>query len=113
MIFTRKEATEITGQPTKLFLVSPTLTETTISSMLSEMNKLQFSIKEEAEKLSECQRRLNKSTNQHVTELAYSAEAVKDEVNAKIKAQEEIVNPQIIKLTRRIQASNNKRDEKL
>ncbi len=96
----RKEATEVTGQPTKIALISPNLTETTISSILSEMNKLHFSLKEEADRLSECSRRLNKSTSQYVTELAYSAEAVKDEVNAKIKAQEEIVNPQIIKLTR-------------
>ena len=33
-----------------------------------------------------------------MTELDYAAEAVRDEANAKIKAQEEFVNPQIAKL---------------
>jgi len=96
----RKEAAEISGQFTKFALLSPTLPETTISSMMAEMNKVQLSLKEEAQQLSECLSRVNKSTSQYVTELAYDAEAVKDEADAKIKAQEEIVNPQILKLNR-------------
>ena len=94
----RKEAIEVTGQLAKLALLAPTLEEATISSMLTEMNKLQSFLREDTQRLSECLRLINKTTSQYITELDYAAEAVRDEANAKIKAQEEIVNPQIAKL---------------
>ena len=94
----RKEAVEVTAQPAKFASLAPTLEEATISSMLAEMGKLQSFLGEEAERLSECLRLINKTTNQFITELDYEAEAVRDEANAKIKAQEEFVNPQIAKL---------------
>ena len=62
------------------------------------MGKLQSFLREDAERLSECLRLVNKTTSQYITELDYAAEAVRDEANAKIKAQEEFVNPQIAKL---------------
>ncbi len=62
------------------------------------MNSLQSSLKEDADRFPECLRRVNKITSQYITELDYAAEAVKDEAAAKIKAQEEIINPQIFKL---------------
>ncbi len=95
----RKEATEVIIQP-KFALLSPSLQETAISSMLERMDKLQFSLKEDVEGLSECINRLNKLTSQYITELSYAAEAVKDEADAKIKAREELVKPQILKLNR-------------
>ena len=94
----RKEAVEVTGQPAKLAPLAPTLEEATISSMLTEMSKLQSFLREDAQRLSECLRLINKTTSQYITELDYAAEAVRDEANAKIKAQEEFVNPQIAKL---------------
>ena len=94
----RKEAIEVTGQPAKLAPLAPTLEEATISSMLTEMSKLQSFLREDAQRLSECLRLINKTTSQYITELDYAAEAVRDEANAKIKAQEEFVNPQIAKL---------------
>ncbi len=94
----RKEAVEVTGQPAKLAPLAPTLEEATISSMLTEMSKLQSFLREDAQRLSECLRLINKTTSQFITELDYAAEAVRDEANAKIKAQEEFVTPQITKL---------------
>ena len=94
----RKEAIEVTSQPAKLAPLAPTLEEATISSMLTEMNKLQSFLREDAQRLSECLRLINKTTSQYITELDYATEAVRDEANAKIKAQEEFVNPQITKL---------------
>ncbi len=93
-----KEAVEVTGQPAKLAPLAPTLEEATISSMLTEMDKLQSFLKEDSERLSECLRLVNKTTSQYITELDYAAEAVRDEANAKIKAQEEFVTPKIAKL---------------
>jgi hypothetical protein len=94
----RKEATEVTGQPADLALLSPSLEEATVSSMLTKIGELQAIIKEGAERLPECLRLLNKTTSQYITELDYAAEAVKDEANAKIKAQEEVINPKIASL---------------
>ena len=94
----RKEAVQLMGQPAKFAPLAPTLEEATISSMLTEMSKLKMFLREDAEKHSECLRLINKTTSQFITELDYAAEAVRDETNAKIKAQEEFVNPQIAKL---------------
>jgi hypothetical protein len=94
----RKEAIEVTGQPAKLPPLAPTLEEATISSMLTDMSKLQSFLREDAQRLSECLRLINKTTSQYITELDYAAEAARDEANAKIKAQEEFVTPQITKL---------------
>ena len=94
----RKEAMEVTGQPAKLAPLTPTLEEAPISSMVTEIGKLQSSLREDSQRLSECLRLVNKTTSQYITELDYAAEAVRDEANAKIKAQEEFVKPQITKL---------------
>ena len=94
----RKEAIEVTGQPAKLVPLAPSLEEATISSMLTDLTKLQSFLREDAQRLSECPRLINKTTSQYTTELDYAAEAVRDEANAKIKALEEFVTPQISKL---------------
>ena len=94
----RKEAVDVTVKPPNLALLTPTLQETAISSMLSEMGKLQMRLRDSAEKFPECLREINKITGQFMTEIDYAAEAAVDEVNAKIKAQEELVNPKVAKL---------------
>jgi hypothetical protein len=80
--------------------LSPTLDENTISSLIAMFGKLQLSLKEEAEMLPECIRLLNKITSQHITELNYEASAATEETDAKIRAQEELVNPKIAKLSK-------------
>jgi hypothetical protein len=95
-----KEAIEVIEQPPTIVPLTPSLKETTISSLMTEMNTLQSSLKENADMLLECLRRLSKTTSQYQTELDYASEAVKDETEAKIKAQEEILKPQIAKLNR-------------
>ena len=95
----RKEATEIVAQ-TNAGLLSPTLEENAVSSMLAEFDKLQSFLKEEAERLPECLRLINRTTSQYITELDYEAAAVVEETDAKIRAQEELVNPQVAKLNK-------------
>jgi hypothetical protein len=95
----RKQALEVTDQTfADLAFLPPLLEEATINSMLNELEKLQASLREDAEKLPEILRFINRTTSQYVTEINYDSEAVKEEADAKIKAQEEIVNPQIAKL---------------
>jgi hypothetical protein len=93
----RREATELTA-PQALLL--PTLDESAISMMLAELDKLQLSLKAEQEKLSEIIRTVKKITGQYMTELEYEAAAATEEVTAKIKAQEEFINPQIAKINK-------------
>jgi hypothetical protein len=95
----RKEAIEITAQANAA-LLSPVLEETTISSMIAEFDKLQSVQKEETERLPECKRLVNKTTSQYITELDYETAAAKEEADAKIRAQEELVNPKIAKLNK-------------
>ena len=95
----RKEATEAPAQASGA-LFSPIIEETAISSMLTELDKLKTFLREDAEKLQECTRQVNTATSQYITELDYEAEAVKEEADAKIRAQEELVNPKIAKLTK-------------
>ncbi len=95
-----KEASEVMGQLTKIALLNPNLQETTISSIITEMSRLQSSLEENADVFQECLRLVNKTTSQYITELDYSLEAVKDEAEAKIKAQEELVNPKTAALNK-------------
>ena len=95
----RKEAAETPPQ-TYAAAFSPVLEENAILSMLSEFDKLKSSLKEEAERLQECTKLVNLTTNQYITELDYEAAAVKEEADAKIRAQEEIVKPKISQLTK-------------
>lgn len=95
----RREAAEITGQP-NVALLSPALEEPAISAMLSEFEKLQSGLREEAEGLQENTRRVNKITSQYITELDYEASAAIEEADAKIRAQEELVNPKINKVNK-------------
>ncbi len=93
----RREATELTTPAT---LLAPILEETAISATLTELDNLQSLIREDQEKLPECIRLMKKTTSQYLTELDYEATAAKEEADAKIKAQEEFINPQIAKLNK-------------
>jgi hypothetical protein len=94
----RREAVEITGQTVNQALLPPILQEAAIASILKEIDDLQTRAKEDTEKLAECLRFINVTTSQYITDLDYAAEAVRDEANAKIKAQQEFINPKIATL---------------
>ena len=61
----RKEATEITTQPTNITPFPPLVQETAITSELSEMAKLQQKAKADAERVADCLRQVNKLTSQY------------------------------------------------
>jgi len=93
----RKEALETTQQ--NQGLLTPNLGESEIANSLNELETFLNGFREDADILSECLRQINRLTIQYVTELDYAAQAVKDEATAKTKAQEELINPQIAKLS--------------
>ena len=94
----RREAVEVTGPVGSYGLLSPSLEEAAVSVRLTEIVDLQAAAKEDLGRFSECMRLLNRETSGFVTELNYAAEAVRDEANAKIKAQQEFINPKIAAL---------------
>jgi hypothetical protein len=97
----RREASEITNQPmTTIVPFSPIIGEAAISPILTDLENLQISLKMDVEKLQACLRFMSKTTNQYITEMDYAAQAVKDEANAKIRAQKEIIDPKIAKLNK-------------
>jgi hypothetical protein len=93
----RREATELTAPAT---LLLPLLEESAVSTMLTDLDKLYMMLKDEQEKLSEIIRMIKKITSQYITELDYEAAAATEEANAKIKAQEEFINPQVAQLNK-------------
>jgi len=97
----RKEAVEIT-QPTPL--LRHILEENTISSTLSEMDKLQTYFRNEQAKAEEILRLINKISSQYISEIEFNAQAFKEEADAKIRAQEEFIKPQIAKLNKTFKA---------
>jgi hypothetical protein len=93
--FYRKEATEIEANAV---LLMPTLEEQAISQTLNQLDKLLAFYGEDESKLQECLKQVKKLTIQYVTEIDYEASAAKEEDDAKIRAQQEFINPQIAKL---------------
>ena len=92
----RKEATELTT--TNAPTLQPILEEQTITATLTELDKLLAYYAEDKAKLQECLKQVRKTTSQYTTEIEYEASAAKEEADAKIKAQQEFINPQIAKL---------------
>ena len=93
----RREASEA---PANSVLLLPSLDEAAVSAMLLELEKLQAQLKEDAQRLPECLRLISKTTGQYMTEIDYEASAATEEADAKIRAQEQIVNPQVAQLNR-------------
>jgi hypothetical protein len=94
----RKEATETWSQP-NLGLLAPVLKETDAVAVVSQIETLQFAFREKTEKLKGLTGLISKTSKGYVEGLHFESDAVTDEAEAKIKAQKEIINPKIEKLT--------------
>ncbi len=93
----RKEAAEFISSEAMLL---PQLEEPAITMQFAELDKLQTSLQADQEKLAECLRFVKKTSGQYLTEIDFEAAAATEELNARIKAQEELINPQIAKLNK-------------
>jgi uncharacterized protein YukE len=94
----RHEAIAVEDQPTNMALLSPIIEESTISSILQELENLHFTFKEEFDRLHRCMKFINKATQQFIKELRGNAKAVKEEFDVKIRAQEELVAPKVARI---------------
>lgn len=91
----RREAAELTPNAT---LLLPLIEEQTITFTIAELDKLLAFYADDEVKLQECLKQVKKTTCQYTTEIEYEASAAKEEADAKIKAMQEFINPQIAKL---------------
>jgi len=91
----RHEAKAIEDQPANVGLLSPTIEELTISSILKELESLHSSFKRDIDGLYRCMKFINKATRHYIQVLHSKAKAVKEEFDVKINAQEELVAPKV------------------
>jgi hypothetical protein len=94
----RHEATAIEDEPANVGLLSPTIEESTISSILKELEGLHFSFKKDFDGLHRCMKFVNKATNHYIQVLRSKVQTVKGEFKVKISAQEELVVPKVYQL---------------
>jgi hypothetical protein len=94
----RLEATAIEDQTSNVALLSPIIEESTISSVLEELENLHSSFKEDIDRLYRCMKFMNKATDHYIKVLRSKAKAVKEEFGVKINAQEELVAPKVARL---------------
>ena len=92
-----KKATETV---THIPVLSPILEERELSLVLSELDEVQTFLKTDEDILSECLRLLSRICRQSLTEIDYEAAACREEANARIKAQEEFIRPQLLKISK-------------
>ncbi len=91
----RCEATELTEQPANAALLNSALDESAISSAVLDLERLQLSLREEAAGLRRSMQLTNNITRHYIKEVRIKAIADREEFNAKIKDQEELVAPRV------------------
>jgi uncharacterized protein YukE len=94
----RHEAKEIEDEPENVGLLSPTFDESTIASILKELEHLYASFKKDINGFYSCMKFINKATNHYIQVLRSKTRAVKEEFNVKINAQEELITPKVYSL---------------
>jgi hypothetical protein len=94
----RHEAKETEDEPANVGLLSPTIDESTIASILNELENLHSSFKGDIDGFYRCMKFINKATHHYIQVLRGKIRAVKEEFNVKINAQEELVTPKVYHL---------------
>lgn len=92
-----KEVTEVYGQPTGTLL--PVLQETQAIERVDQIETLQITFKEKTEKLKQLLKLVYSTTEMYVEGFNFESKAISEETEAKIKAQKEIINPKIERIT--------------
>ncbi|MCL1970251.1 MAG: hypothetical protein FWF66_02160 [Candidatus Bathyarchaeota archaeon] len=93
----RSEAVEIYDTHTSPIL--PVLKEAEVTRIVDQIETLQLDFKEKTEKLKQLPELITKTTKGYIEGFTFESKAIAEEAEAKIKAQKEIINPKIEKLT--------------
>jgi hypothetical protein len=91
----RREATEVIEQAETMALLNSVLDEPAIRSGVLDLERLRSSFKEENVNLKRGIRLINKITHHYIREIRIKAIADREEYDAKIRDQEEILAPKI------------------
>jgi hypothetical protein len=91
----RREAAATEDEPANVGLLSPLIGESTIATILRELENLHSSFKKDVDGLYRCMKFVNKATNHYTQVLHNKAQVVKEEFAVKINAQEELVAPKV------------------
>jgi hypothetical protein len=91
----RREASEMVEKPTNMALLNSVLDEPAMRSGVIDLERLQSSFKEENISLRRSIRLINKITHHYIREIRIKAIADREEYDAKIKNQEEVIAPKI------------------
>jgi hypothetical protein len=92
----RKEAADLTSL--NLGLLTTRLDQAAAVTTIYEFDKQKSISKDDTKQLQECLRAISKLTSQYITELNFEAAAATEEIDAKIKAQQEVITPETAKL---------------
>ena len=79
-------------------LLSPALDQTKANFVVNQIETLQTQFREQTEKLKQLSLLIIKTTSHYTTALQFESDAVAEEAQAKIKAQQELINPKIASL---------------
>jgi hypothetical protein len=82
-------------------LLQSSLNEKMIADNFSELDSLQLTLNEEAQRLQGCMELIKQTSSLHKTELDFQLSATIEEADAKIIACKEIVTPQVNRITRK------------
>ncbi len=101
-IIYQSEALEIDGKSCSFYsLFAPALSKKALDDNFTKLYFLQLALYQESQGLTEYIRQIRQVTDQHKTELDFLLTATIEEGNAKIKACEELINPQVERINRK------------
>jgi hypothetical protein len=83
-----------------LNLLSPVLKEPDVAVFVDQIENIQLMFREKIEKLEQLSTLISKTTEGYIGGFNFELRAITEEVEAKIKAQREIIGPKVEKLTR-------------
>jgi len=89
------EATQVENPPADTVVLPSTIEESTISSMIQELEKLKSEFKEETSILYESLKFLNQITHNFIKIIRTKIKAIREEIDKEIKKQEAIITPKV------------------
>ena len=89
------QAKEIETQSSEIVFLQPAIDESTISSMMQELENLKLDFKEDVDILYESMKLLNKTTRNFIRIIRSKIKAIKEEFGEAIKKQESLITPKV------------------
>ena len=92
------DAKQVETSPPEIMMLSPTIDESTISSIMLELENLKSEFEEDLDDLYKNMKLLNKTTRNFVKTISSKIKTIKEEFGREIKKQESIITPKVDRL---------------